>query len=53
MRVGHRTCENGSARGTDREPAAQRVRTHGSSELDRDEEFLLALVSFLWRGIHR
>ena len=30
----------------------QRVRTHRSSEVNRDYKFLLALVSFLWRGIH-
>jgi len=52
MRVGHRTCEKGQP-GTDREPAARGARTHCGSEVNRDEEFLLALVSFLWRGIHR
>ena len=36
----------------DRKPSARRVRTHRSSEVNGDEDFLLALVSFSWRGIH-
>jgi len=35
------------------EPGTQRVRTHRSSKVNGDEEFLLALISFLWGGIHR
>ena len=41
------------SRGTDRVPSVRCVRTHRSSDVNRDEEFLLALVSFPWRGIHR
>jgi len=33
-------------------PGDRCVRTHRSSEVNRDEEFLLALVSFPLRGIH-
>ena len=29
-----------------------RARTHRGSEINRDEDLLLAMVSFLWRGIH-
>ena len=41
------------SQGTDRVPSVRCVRTHRSSDVNRDEEFLLALVSFPWRGIHR
>ena len=30
----------------------RRVLTHRSSDVNRDDEFLLALVFFSWRGIH-
>ena len=48
MCVGDRTYEKGRPNG-DQERS---VRTQRSSEVNRDEEFLHALVSFLWRGIH-
>ena len=51
MRVRHRTCEKGQPRGG-WEPGTRRVRTHRCSEVDGDEELLLALISFLWSGIH-
>ncbi len=50
MRVGHRTFEYGQP-GQKLGACTQRVRTHRSSDVNRDEEFLLALVSFAWRGI--
>ena len=28
------------------------ARTHRGSKVNRDEDFLLAVISFLWRGIH-
>ena len=52
MRVGHRTCETVSAK-PDREPAAWRLRTRRSSEVNGDDKFLLASVYFLWTGRHR
>ena len=39
-------------RAADRKPGVRRVRTHRSSDVNRNEELLLALVFFPWRGIH-
>ena len=48
MRVGHRTCEKRQPR----HGLGRRVRTHRSSDVNRDEEFLLAVVSFVWKDVH-
>ena len=43
-------CAPGKGLAKPRIESVRRVRTHRSSEVDRDEEFFLALVS--WRIIH-